>query len=192
MDRRELERAAVRGTSLRGLLAVPAGLLFLATGVANLSEGLGGDPFTFTAIVVLLGSATWAIHRWYVEHFGRVRLSREQQVRYTAASALCFGMPMIAGPTLDFQLDLPVSLFAVLFGLGMLVWFGFTVGLAPYRIAVWGALVVVGLLPVWGGFDDRASVGWLPIGVATIVTGVLDHRALVRGDGSPVDVHVGV
>jgi hypothetical protein len=73
----------------------------------------------------------------------------------------------------------------MLFGLGMLIWFAVCIGLRTDQVLVWTALVILGLVPVWGGFDDRASVGWLPIGVATIIAGVLDHRALARTFGAP-------
>lgn len=85
-----------------------------------------------------------------------------------------------------------MSLFAVTFGVAMLVWFATCVGLRRDHLLVWGALIMVGLLPVWGGFDDRASAGWLPIGVATIVAGILDHRALARSFGPATELHVGV
>jgi hypothetical protein len=98
---------------------------------------------------------------------------------------------MILGTILDFRLTLPISAFAVLFGAGMLVWFHLCVGLRPDHLVVWGALIVVGLIPVWGGFDDRASVGWLPIGIATIVAGLLDHRALTHSFGPTSEVPVG-
>jgi hypothetical protein len=55
---------------------------------------------------------------------------------------------------------------------------------------VWGGLLVVGLVPVWDGFDDGISVAWLPIGVATIAAGICDHQRLVRTFGPAEDVHV--
>jgi hypothetical protein len=51
---------------------------------------------------------------------------------------------------------------------------------------------VAGLLPVWGGPMDNTSAGWLPIGVATVIAGILDHRALVRSFGAGADAHAGV
>ena len=189
MQRRELEHAAAKVTYLRGLLAVPVGVLFVLTGVGNLGWDPLANPWLFLGCLAVLGAAAVAIHRYYNNEYGRVRFTNSQQVRFTAASLACFGIPMILGTILDFHLDLPVSLFAILFGLGMLAWFAICTGLRADHVLVWGALIAVGALPVWGSFDDRASVGWIPIGVATIVAGVLDHRALVRSFGPASHAH---
>jgi hypothetical protein len=191
MERRELESTAAKGTYLRGLLSLPLGLLFLMTGVGNLGWPPLGDPLVFLTCLLALAVLTYGINHYYNEHYGRVRLITSQRVRFTVASALCFGIPMILGSILDFRLDLPISLFDVLFGAGMLVWFHLFVGMRLDHLVVWGALIAVGLIPVWGGFDDRASVGWLPIGIATIVAGLLDHRALTRSFGPTSEVPVG-
>jgi hypothetical protein len=191
MERRELEATAARGTYLRGLLALPLGLLFLMTGVGNLGWPPLGDPLVFLTCLLALAALAFGINHYYNVHYGRVRLLPLQQFRFAVASAACFGIPMILGTVLDFRLDLPISLFDVLFGAGMLIWFHLCVGLRPDHLVVWGALIVVGLLPLWGEFDDRASVGWLPIGVATIVAGLLDHRALARTFGPAPELHVG-
>jgi hypothetical protein len=191
MERRELEATAARGTYLRGLLALPLGLLFMVTGVGNLGWTPLQDPLVFLTCLLVLAALAYAISRSYDVHYGRVRLLKSQQVRFTVASAACFGIPMILGTILDFRLDLPISVFDVLFGAGMLIWFYQCVGLRPDHLIVWGALIVVGLVPLWGGFDDRASVGWLPIGVATIVAGLLDHLALARNFGPTTELHVG-
>ena len=191
MERRELEATAARGTYLRGLLAVPYGLLFLMIGIGNLGWTPLGDPLVFLTCLVALAALAFAINRYYNDHYGRVRLLTSQQGRFALASLACFGIPMILGAILDFRLDLPISLFDVLFGAGMLIWFHLCVGLRPDHLIVWGALIVVGLVPLWGGFGDRASVGWLPIRVATIVAGLLDHRALARPFGPAPEPHVG-
>lgn len=193
MERRELETTAARATYLRGLLTVPLGAIFILVGVGNLgwAEPLA-RPVVFLGCLAVLAAGWLGLNRYYNEQYGRVRLANDQQLRFALASLVCFGIPMIGGTTLDFRLDLPVSAFVVLFGVGMLAWFSLCVGLRPRHLVVWGALIVVGLLPFWGGFDDRASVGWLPIGVATIVAGILDHRALVRSFGPATDEHVGV
>ena len=192
MDRRELEHAAVRGTYLRGLFAIPVGLLFWLTGLGNLGWAPLAHPAVFLGCLGLLALLAYGINRFYDDRYGRVSLTREKQVRFTVASFFCFGIPMVAGTVIDFRLDLPVSAFAVLFGLGMLAWFAYCVGLRTYHLVVWGALIAVGLLPVWAGFADRASVGWLPAGLATIIAGILDHRALARSFGPVSDRHVGV
>jgi hypothetical protein len=96
---------------------------------------------------------------------------------------------MIGGPILDASVDLPVSAFAAAFALAMLAWFAICVGLRMRHLIIWGALLVAGLLPVWGALADKISVAWLPIGVATIAAGILDHRALVRAYGPAKDLN---
>jgi hypothetical protein len=191
MERKELEAAAARGTHLRGLFAVPTGLLVLMTGLGNLGWKPLVDPLVFIACLVVLAGLTFGINRYYNVHYGRVRLLRQQQLRLTLASFVCFGVPMVGGTILDLRLDLPVSLFDALFGAAMLVWFAICVGLRADHVVVWGALIVIGLVPVWGGFDDRASVGWLPMGVAIIIAGLLDHLALTRSFGLTSEAHAG-
>jgi hypothetical protein len=190
MERRELERSAARVTYLRGLLAVPFGLVLLASAAGNLDWGPYRNGAVFIVTVLVLGAVAWVIYRWYDQHYGRVRLTVRQQRRMTAASFTCFGIGLSLGAYLDFHLDVPISVTLVLFGMAMLVWFAVCVGLRPDHLVVWGTLIVVGLVPVWDRFDDRTSVAWLPMGVAVIVAGLLDHLALVRRFG-PADVHVG-
>jgi hypothetical protein len=190
-DRVQLERAAARVTYLRGLMAVPFGLLMLATAAGNLEWGPYKSGAVYVLTVAVLAGAWWLIHRWYEDHYGRVRLTRNEQARLTAASLFFFGASLTLGSFLDSKLDWPICISAVLFGLAMLGWFAVCVGLRPDHLLVWGGLVVVGLLPVWGGVDDLAAVAWIPMGIAAIVAGVLDHRALVQRFGPVRGVHAG-
>lgn len=189
MERRELERSAAKVTYLRGLLAVPFGVVLLASAAGNLEWGPYRNGAVFIATVVAMGAAGLAIYRWYEEHYGRVRLSSAQHARFALASFTCFGIGLSLGAFLDVHLDVPVSMTLVLFGLAMLAWFAICVGLRPDHYAVWGGLVLLGLVPMWGHLDDRTSVAWLPMSVAVIVAGILDHRALVRSFG-PASVDV--
>jgi hypothetical protein len=93
-------------------------------------------------------------------------------------------------PFLDFRLDLPISIFVISFALAMLAWFAICVRLRAHHLIVWGLLLAVGLLPVWDTLPDRVSVAWLPIGVATIAAGILDHLALRRTFGPAKRHHV--
>jgi hypothetical protein len=179
VQRDELTAAVADTTYLRGLIAVPIGGLFLLTGLGNLGWDVLASPWTFGPCVLVLALAAWRIQLYYNDTFGRVRPSRRMQIAYGLAS-LALAASLIGGSYLDFATDLPVSLFAMSFGAAMLVSFQLYIGLKRHQLVVWGGLLLLGLLPVWGSFDDRASVAWLPIGVATIVAGVLDHRLLVR------------
>ena len=182
MDRRELERSAARMTYLRGLLAVPFGGLLLASAAGNLEWGPYRSGAFFVATVVVLGAAWWALWRWYEDRYGRVHLLKGEQARLTATSLACFGVGLSGGAFLDAHLGWPISPSIVLFSLAMLVWFATCVGLRPDSIAVWAVLLAVGLVPVWD-VADPTSAAWVPIGVAVVVAGVLDHLALQRRFG---------
>jgi hypothetical protein len=189
MERKELEAAAAHVTYLRGLLAIPIGMLFIITGLGNLGWGPLGNPLVFLGFLLVLGAAWLGINRYYNDHYGRVTRSHRQQLRYTIASFILFPAAMIGGPILDASVDLPVSAFAAAFALAMLAWFAICVGLRMRHLIIWGALLVAGLLPVWEAMADKISVAWLPIGVATIAAGILDHWALVRAYGPAKDLN---
>jgi len=189
MERKELETAAAHVTYLRGLLAIPIGLLFIITGLGNLGWGPLENPVVFLGFLLVLAAAWLGINRYYNDHYGRVTRSHRQQLRYAIASFVLFPAAMVGGPILDASFDLPVSAFAAAFALGMLAWFAICVGLRVRHLIIWGALLVTALLPVWGAVADKISVAWLPIGVATIVAGIFDHRSLVRAYGPATDLN---
>lgn len=187
MERRDLESAARKVTYLRGLLGIPIGMLFVITGLGN----LGWDPLVnrwiFGSALLALAVAALGINRHYDEIYGRVRLSRAQRVRYGVTSTVLLGGALIGGPILDFVLEPPISLFATSFALASLAWFAICVGLRAHHVVIWGSLLVIGLLPVWGGFSDPVSVAWLPIGLASMAAGICDHLALARSFGPAGD-----
>jgi hypothetical protein len=189
MERKELEAAAAQVTYLRGLLAIPIGMLFIITGLGNLGWGPLGNPLVFLGFLLVLAAAWLGINRYYNDHYGRVTRSHRQQLRYTIASFILFPAAIVGGPILDASVDLPVSAFAAAFALAMLAWFAICVGLRMRHLIIWGALLVAGLLPVWGALADKISVAWLPIGVATITAGILDHWALIRVYGPAKDLN---
>jgi hypothetical protein len=185
MERRQLEAAATHVTHLRGLLAVPLGLLFVAIGLGNLAWGPFAHDWVFVGSVAIIAGAAMLINRFYQDRYGRATLTTRQQVRLTVASFILFGAGLVGGTILDSSFDVPVSLFACSFALAMPAWFAICVGLRIHHIVIWGSLLIVGLLPVWGDLPDKVSVAWLPIGVATIAAGLFDHRALVHTFGAP-------
>ena len=185
MERKQLETAAAHVTHLRGLLAVPLGLLFIVTGLGNLAGARSSTIGSSSRSVAILAAAALLINRFYQDRYGRVTLTTRQQVRLTVASFILFAAGLVGGTILDSTFDLPVSLFACSFALAMLAWFAICVGLRTHHVVIWGSLLIVGLLPVWGNLPDKVSVAWLPIGVATIAAGLFDHRALVRTFGAP-------
>lgn len=134
---------------------------------------------------VAAAGASWvAAARYYNDHYGRVTPGDRPRLRARRMAATgIYGVALIGGPFLDAQVQPSVSLFAALFAVAMLSWYKLCVQLRAHHIMVWGALLVAALVPVWGSLPDPISVAALPIGLAMIVTGVLDHRALVRGFG---------
>ncbi len=184
MQRQELESAALQITYWRGLLAVPAGLCAILIGLGNLRWGVFANDWIFVAALAVVLGAVLLAHRYYDANFGRVTFARRQQRRFDTAAAVLSAVALTGGVLLDSSLDLPVSLFAICAGLSMLVWFAVTAQLSPHRVAVTGALLVAGVLPVWGEVTDPVSIGWLLIGLAVIVLGLLDHAQLVRTYGS--------
>jgi hypothetical protein len=190
MNRKDLEAAAAGVTYLRGLLAVPLGSLFVLTGLGNLQWG----PFRFTWVFVLCLAGTLAgwvlIERYYNDSYGRVTTQHRPHLRYALPYLLYVGA-LVGGPLLDTWLDPPVSLFAALFAVAAVSWYALRVQLRAPHVVIWGALLVAALVPVWGSLDDPISVAFLPIGAATIVSGLLDHRALVARFGAARDLDAG-
>jgi hypothetical protein len=62
----------------------------------------------------------------------------------------------------------------------MLVFYAASGGLKVHHIVIWGALVVAGLLPIWGVSADRDAWAFFPIGAATVISGLFDHWLLIK------------
>lgn len=180
MDRREVEVTVAKVTYMRGLLALPLGAVFTLIGLGNLGWSPLQRPWVFFLCVAFAGAISLVLRRYYNDHYGRV--TPANRARYAIATVV-FGVAVIGGPLLDTWLDLNVSLFAGFFALAMLCWYQLCVELRTHHIVIWGALFGAALVPIWNAFGDPISVAWLPIAAATIVAGILDHRALVRAFG---------
>jgi hypothetical protein len=189
MRRTELEAAAANVTYLRGLFGLPLGALFLVTGLGNLQWGPLRSDGVFVLCLAAIAAGWALLTRFYDEHYGRVTTRSEPYLRTALPYAFYLGA-LVGGPLLDAWLDPSVSPLAALFAVAALSWYALRVQLRAYHVVVWGALLVGALIPVWDSFDDSTSVAFLPIGVATIVSGLLDHRALVAGFGAARDLDV--
>jgi len=186
MRRRAIEAAAPSYAYLRGVLAIPTGLLFLLAALGNWQVGPLRHDLVFLACVLAIGVAYGLIVRYYQDHYGRMSASPGQQLRGAAAVAL--GIAVVIGGSLllrsraAWSLDLPVNAIAVTFAVIMLASYAIWGVLHAHHLVVWGSLFVAGALPVWTGADP-SNIGLLMCGAAVTVCGVFDHLAFVRTFG---------
>ncbi|HEU0316139.1 MAG TPA: hypothetical protein VFR49_02350 [Solirubrobacteraceae bacterium] len=189
MDRRALESTAANYPYLKGLWAVPMGLVFSLAGIANLRHGPSGSWLIAIAGGVLLTCAplSLVIARHYREHFGTVTPSRRRQVRHAAAVVAWIAVLFVgANKYLLWSPDGPLCVYAAAFALATLAYYAILVRLRTHHVVIWGTVLAAGLLPIWGGLGaDRDAWAMLPVGAALIASGLLDQRLLVRSFGSP-------
>jgi hypothetical protein len=188
MDRKQLEAAAASNHYLRGLLAIPFGLVLIFSALGNMEWGPFRHLWVVPVAVLLAGGVYLLGVRSYNDHYGRVtlRTGRARNVVGTIGAVVV----MIAGPVLVQALDLPLNGFGIAWATVALGYYAVTVGLRPHHVVIWGAVMVASLLPVWGDprTTDTPNIGLLVVGVAGMLTGILDHRLLVRTFGSAADV----
>jgi hypothetical protein len=188
LPRRDLESAAANYTYLRGLLLIPLGLLAILSALANWEVGPLRHVWAFPVAAAAVGLLCVLITRFYNDRYGRINPSTRQQIR--AGLAVLAGVVVVVGGSLllrsrvEWSLDLPVNATAVSFALVMLISYGVGVGLKPHHVAIWGALLLTGALPVWNGADP-SNIGLVLMGVASMICGVFDHRLFVDTFGSP-------
>jgi hypothetical protein len=182
MERKQFERAAAANHYLRGLLAVPFGLLLIVSALGNMDWGPFGHLWVVPAFILLVGGGYLVLTRYYNEHYGRVTL----QPRASTVAGMVAAMAVfIGGPLVVQALDLPFNGFGLAWALVALGYYSVTVGLRAHHVAIWGVVLALSLVPFWGDprTTDSPNIGLLMIGVAAIVTGLLDHRLLVRTFG---------
>ena len=183
MQRGNLEKAAANYSYLRGLFGIPLGVLIILVALVN----WGACPlWAFLVAVVVAGAACLPIARYYRENYGRFRPSARQQVRLAVAvvigAAVFGGGALLLRSRAGWSLDLPVNATAVSFALFMLISYAIGVGLKAHHVIIWGALLVVGAVPVWNGADP-GNIGLVLAGVAVMMSGVFDHRLFVHTFG---------
>jgi hypothetical protein len=185
MDQRQLEAAgaAYPLVHVQGLYAVPAGLLWFLIGLSNLEEGPVAGPVLVAGFVLCLVGVAGA-GLFYRRTYGRVTPTRERQVRYYVAFAAGFAVFIAADQLARAVLGRPptvgVSSMASAWALGSLAFYAMSSGLRAHHVVIWGALFVSGLLPIWGTGVDRDAIAAFPIGIATVLSGLFDHRLIVQ------------
>ncbi len=186
IDRVRLESAAAEYHHLRGLFGVPLSLAFVLAALGNVGWGPLRHAWVFVAGLVVIGVMCLAVHRFYEEHYGRVSLSAAQQTRAIlatlAVAPLVFGAATLLRSEASWSLDLPVNPIPAAFAAATLVFYAATVGVRTHHLVVFGALLVAGLVPAWHGADP-GNTGLVMCGAAVAVSGILDHRLLMRAMG---------
>ncbi len=184
MDRDQLESAAANYPYLQGLWAVPMGLGIPLAGVSNLQHAPSRPWLVaiFGGILLLSGVGSLLIARYYRDHYGRVTPTRSRQVRHAAAVVAWIVVLFVgANKHLLYSPGGRLCVFAAAFALAMLVYYAILVGVRTHHLVIWGAVLVAGLLPIWGGLGgDRDALAMIPLGVALIASGLLDQRLLAR------------
>ena len=183
MDERRPDTAAVTYSYLRGLQSVPVGVLLIVSALAN--SGVGPD-WAFLLAVALAGGAWLAVWRHYREHYGRMTPTPRQQARDAVAVVAAIAVVLLGSLLLrsraSWSLDLPVNAVAVSFAAMMLITYGLGAGVKRHQLILWGAVLVAGALPIYGG-GDPGNLGLAMAGAAVIVCGLLDHRLFVGAFG---------
>jgi hypothetical protein len=188
VKRSDLHTAAAGLSYLRGLFLLPLGAVLVAGALGNWNAGPFRHDWAFVLALGIAGLVCLPIARFYREHYGRMTPSSRQQAREAVALGVAI-VVTIAGASLlrsdaGWSLDLPVNAVAVVFAVVMLVSYATGPGVRPHHVTIWGALLVVGAIPVWGGADP-SNVGMVLAGVAVMASGALDHRLLIRTFGAP-------
>jgi hypothetical protein len=185
MERKQLETTAVTYPYLRGLLAIPLGLLPIMSGLANLEWGPFRSAWVLGVGAALMLGLYLSIDRYYARTYGRVtpRRTAMMVVGWNAAAVLGF----VGGPILIDVLNLPLNGLAVSWASVALVYYAMVIGLKPHHMVIWGAVLALGLVPIWGdpSTSNSANAGLIIVGAAVVATGIFDHRVLVSMFESP-------
>jgi hypothetical protein len=186
MDPARLRSAPANYAYLRGLLLVPGGLLILLAALGNWEVAPFDRSPVFLAAVGVLAAVAVVIQNDYNRHYGRLRLSGEQQLRATGAVAAGIVLVTLGSLLLrsraSWSLDLPVNPLAATLAAVMLITYAVGVGIKTHHLVIWGAVLLTGSLPVWNG-SDPSNIGLTIVAGATIVDGLFNHRLFVRAFG---------
>lgn len=183
MERKQLESAGAAYTYLRGLAAIPYGLIMVFAALGNWRIPPLDRDWVFVALLLVLGLTILPILRYYNENYGRVRPTAKQDrltvLLVVLAVPLVFGGSLLLRGNVSWSLDLPVNPVAIGLALVGFTSYGIGLGLKGHHVVIFGALLVIGALPVWTGADP-SNIGLLLAGLAVMVNGALDHRLFVR------------
>jgi hypothetical protein len=184
MQVKTLAATAAHYPYLQGLWVLLFGFLLLFTGLSNLHQRPNDALLVgiFSAGLLVCGVGGLLLARYYRTTYGEVTPTRQRQVRHAVAVVAWIAVLFVAGgKLLWWSPDSPLCVYATAFALATLVYYAIVVGLRTHHLVIWGSVLVAGLLPIWGGLGvDRDAVAMFPLGLALIVSGLLDQRLLVR------------
>jgi hypothetical protein len=189
MERKRLEATTAAYTHLRGVLAIPGGLLAVAFALGNWRVGPFASDLFLLAVVAVFAGAGYAIDRAYRLRYGRMTPTQGRELRTLAgmlvAVAIVFGGSLLLQSRAEWSLDLPVNAIAVTFPIAFVAVYAIGGALRPHHLVIWGAVLVAGVLPIWHGPPDPGNVALVMCGAASILSGVLDHVAFTRMFAAP-------
>jgi hypothetical protein len=195
MDRKALESAAANYPYLQGLWAIPMGFMLPLAGLTNLKSGPSGLWLLgiFGSGVLLCGVASLFIASYYRDNYGKVTPTKSRYVRHVLAVVAWAAVLFVgANKYLLWSPDSPRCIYASAFALATLAYYAILVGLRPHHGVIWGAVLVAGLLPIWGGLgSNRDAWAMFPLGIALIASGLLDQRLLARAFASAKVLYLG-
>ncbi|MEV7396009.1 hypothetical protein [Aeromicrobium sp. NPDC092404] len=193
MQHSDVTTAVAENSHFRGLFGVVGGCLLILSALGNSAWGPFEHPAAFVAGVVVLGLAAWGLNSHYNSRYGWSRPTGRHHRRmavamFVGAPAIFFGSLLLSSRA-SWSLDLPLNTIAISMALIMLMVGAATVGVRTHHVVVYGTLLVAGLLPVWEREGMSGNTGLWMAGIALIISGLLDHRLLVRRFGSGGDAH---
>jgi hypothetical protein len=194
-DLQKIRFITVNYSRLQGLKAVPSGLLlFLVVVWANAQTGRARD-LTLPLLWLLTGGILYALIDWYYKKtYGRVEPAGHVFWMDVIISTV-FSIIAIGAFFLDVRSAIPVSLFALLFALGLLLDYirmtrlaGVkTIAIFPAGLMCIGEIALAAFLPLLGesvlgvfGFRSTIFLVYALVGIIIVVYGVAGHLYLVR------------
>jgi hypothetical protein len=158
---------------LRGLSAVPIGALLIVSALMTWQVA----PFANGWVLLLVAAAALAgifkIQTHYDDRYGPV-VAPKPHIAHGVALVVAIAAVLV----LSWWLAIPVNAAPLMLAIIALAHYAFVVRARAHHLVIWGAVLVACLLPVWP--DRPYATTTLMLGVALVLTGVLDHLALVR------------
>ena len=179
MHRKQFEQRTAAYAYLRGIMAIPGGLVAVVFALGNWQVGPFANDLVVIAAVLLAAGAWYAIERGYRRRYGRMTPTAGAELRTFLAGLLVVGL-IIGGSIALHALDVPLNPIMVTFPVAFIALYAIGGALRAHHLVIWGAVLAAGLLPVWEAPPDPGNVALVVCGCAAIASGLLDHLAFTR------------